>query len=57
MAQSELTLTEHKPFHTQRKDVWWVQPLVVFLGLGTFILYATFRVFEGAHFLPDMHLI
>ncbi len=53
MAQSELTLTEHKPFHTQRKDVWWVQPLVVFLGLGTFIIYATFRVFEGAHFLPE----
>ncbi len=52
MAQSELTLTEHKPFHTQRTDVWWVQPLVVFLGLGTFILYATFRVIEGDHFLP-----
>ncbi len=53
MSHPELTLTDHRPFQTQRKDTWWVQPLVVFLGLGTFIIYATFRVFEGTHFLPE----
>ena len=26
---------------TMRRDAWWVQPLVVFLGLGTFIVYST----------------
>ncbi len=53
----ELTLTtEHRPFQTQRRDTWWLQPLTVFLGLGTFIVYATFRVFEGAHFLHGPYL-
>ena len=52
----ELTLTENRPFQTQRRDTWWLQPLTVFLGLGTFIVYATFRVFEGAHFLHGPYL-
>ena len=52
----ELTLTENRPFQTQRRDTWWLQPLAVFLGLGTFIVYATFRVFEGAHFLHGPYL-
>ena len=52
----ELTLTENRPFQTQRRDTWWLQPLAVFLGLGAFIVYATFRVFEGAHFLHGPYL-
>ena len=53
----ELTLTtEHRPFQTQRRDAWWLQPLAVFLGLGTFIVYATFRVFQGDHFLHESYL-
>ena len=49
----ELTLTtENRPFQTQRKDTWWLQPLAVFVGLGAFIVYATFRVFEGGPFHP-----
>ncbi len=53
MSHPELTLTEHRPFQTQRKDTWWVQPLVVFIGFGIFVVYTTYRVFEGAHFLPE----
>ena len=56
MAQPELTLTAHRPFQTQRQDTWWVQPLSVLIGLGLFIVYATFRVFEGAHFLHGPYL-
>ena len=52
----ELTLTENRPFQTQRRDTWWLQPLAVFLGLGAFIVYATFRVFEGAHFTHGPYL-
>ena len=52
----ELTLTESRPFQTQRTDTWWLQPLAVFLGLGAFIVYATFRVFEGDHFLHGPYL-
>ncbi len=35
---------------TKRRDAWWVQPLVVFLGLGTFIVYSTWAAFQGAHY-------
>lgn len=33
-----------------RKDAWWVQPLLVFLGLSTFIVYATWAAFQGMHY-------
>ncbi|MGH9358081.1 MAG: succinate dehydrogenase [Terriglobia bacterium] len=32
---------------TQRRDLWWVTPLLVFLGLGTFAAYATWAAFQG----------
>jgi hypothetical protein len=35
---------------TARRDLWWVQPLVVFLGLSAFIVYATWAAFQGNHF-------
>jgi len=35
---------------TRRRDTWWLQPVVVFLGLGTFIVYATWAAFQGAHY-------
>ncbi len=35
---------------TMRADVWWLQPLVVFLGLSTFIVYSTWAAFQGAHY-------
>jgi hypothetical protein len=35
---------------TARVDRWWVQPLLVFTGLSTFVLYATWAAFQGAHY-------
>jgi hypothetical protein len=35
---------------TSRRDVWWVQPLLVFLGLSTFLVYATWAAFQGDHY-------
>src|SRR5438067_1740694 len=35
---------------TRRPDTWWVQPLVVFLGLSTFIVYSTWAALQGSHF-------
>ena len=35
---------------TTRPDVWWLQPLLVFLGLSTFIVYSTWAAFQGAHY-------
>src|SRR5213079_1987492 len=33
-----------------RRDAWWLQPLVVFLGLGAFVVYATWAAFQGTHY-------
>ncbi len=35
---------------TARRDVWWVQPLAVFLSLSTFVVYATWAAFQGNHY-------
>ncbi len=35
---------------TSRKDLWWVQPLVVFLALSAFLAYATWAAFQAAHY-------
>ena len=32
---------------TARRDAWWIQPLVVFLALSTFIVYSTWAAFQG----------
>jgi hypothetical protein len=33
---------------TQRRDLWWVEPLVYVVILGGFLVYATWRIFESA---------
>ncbi|HVR98917.1 MAG TPA: succinate dehydrogenase [Thermoanaerobaculia bacterium] len=35
---------------TARRDAWWVTPLATFLGLSTFIVYATWAAFQGEHY-------
>jgi hypothetical protein len=35
---------------TLRKDNWWLGPLITFLVLSGFVVYATLRAFEGAHY-------
>ena len=32
---------------SERRDAWWLQPLVVFLVLGAFVVYATWAAFQG----------
>jgi hypothetical protein len=39
-----------------RRDAWWVQPLVVFLGLSTFIVYSTWAAFQNAHYTYGPYL-
>jgi len=36
---------------TMRPDAWWLQPTLTFLGLSGFIIYSTWRAFQGQHFL------
>ncbi|MGH9433154.1 MAG: succinate dehydrogenase [Terriglobia bacterium] len=35
---------------TARRDAWWVSPLVVFLGLSAFVVYATWAALQGTHY-------
>jgi hypothetical protein len=35
---------------TSRPDNWWVTPLVIFMGLSTFIVYSTWAAFQGDHY-------
>ena len=41
---------------TKRKDAWWVQPLVVFLGLSAFLVYSTWAAFQGEHYTSGNYL-
>ena len=50
MTHPELTLTERRFGQTTRRDAWWVQPLVVFIGLSTFVIYSTWAAFQNAHY-------
>src|SRR5476651_125077 len=44
-------LPKQLPFGaTSRTDVWWVQPLAVFLGFSAFIVYSTWAAFQGEHY-------
>jgi hypothetical protein len=35
---------------TARKDAWWVEPLLVFLGFSAFIVYSTWAALQGKHY-------
>jgi hypothetical protein len=41
---------------TLRSDAWWVGPLITLVVFSGFIVYATFRVFEGAHYYAEPYL-
>jgi hypothetical protein len=41
---------------TARRDAWWVQPVVVFLGLSTFLVYATWAALQGDNYTYGPYL-
>lgn len=41
---------------TARRDAWWIQPLLVFLGFSAFIVYATWAAFQGNHYTYGPYL-
>jgi hypothetical protein len=50
MARSDVPLYQVGFLTTRRRDLWWLQPAVVFLVLGSFVAYATWAAFQNAHF-------
>jgi hypothetical protein len=52
-----LPLATQRPFgKTSRQDRWWIQPLVVFTGLGLFVAYSTWAAFQGNHYAYGPYL-
>ena len=48
---SSQALGARRPFgQTQRRDAWWIQPLVVLVVFSTFVVYATWAAFQGEHY-------
>ncbi len=47
----------HRGFgETMRRDAWWLQPLITFLILGGFVVYATWAAFQNAHYTYGPYL-
>jgi hypothetical protein len=41
---------------TLRPDLWWVQPLLVTIGLSSFVIYATWAALQGNHYACGPYL-
>jgi hypothetical protein len=41
---------------TERKDLWWLKPLLVFLALSGFIAYTTWAALQGEHYAIGPYL-
>src|SRR5580658_8288564 len=50
MSSIDVPLDRGRFGQTARRDFWWVQPLLTFLGLGTFIVYSTWAALQGDHY-------
>src|SRR5271166_2390164 len=50
MAHVDVPLSRSGFGQTRRADNWWVQPLVVFVCLSAFIVYATWAALQGQHY-------
>src|SRR3954470_1130402 len=50
MATEVVQITRRGFGQTMRRDAWWVQPLVVFVILTSFLVYATWAAFQNRNF-------
>ena len=54
--QSVAGLSRRAFGETARRDVWWLSPLAVLVGLSAFIVYSTWAAFQGTHYTFDPYL-
>jgi hypothetical protein len=50
MSEENFHLPQRGMGSTARQDKWWIQPLVVFMVLSGFIVYATWAALQGQHY-------
>ena len=41
---------------TARRDSWWVSPLIVFICLSSFLIYANWAAFQGTNYTYGPYL-
>ena len=56
MQSMDIPLKEIGFGKTNRKDLWWIQPLGVFCALSGFIVYATWAALQGNHYVFGSYL-
>src|SRR5436190_17543776 len=55
MAEVNLA-TRHGFNFTNRKDVWWARPLIIFIGLSSFVIYVTWAALQGKHYFSGPYI-
>jgi hypothetical protein len=53
---SNIILKRQQFGQTSRRDLWWFNPTLVFLGLGGFIVYTTWAAFQGEFYAYGNYL-
>src|SRR5687767_7952844 len=56
MSILELPVKNQRFGQTARKDLWCLSPLVVFIVLSSFVVYATWAAFQGEHYTYGPYL-
>jgi hypothetical protein len=56
MTQAVVNLARRGFGETTRRDLWWIQPVIVFAGLSGFIAYATWAALQGDHYTYGNYL-
>jgi hypothetical protein len=51
-----LPLRQRSFGETSRRDRWWIQPALVFVGLSVFIVYATWAALQGKYYWSGPYL-
>src|SRR5579871_4071965 len=56
MAFAQVSWERRRFGQTMRRDLWWVSPLFVFLGLSAFVVYTTWAAFQGNNYYYGPYL-
>jgi len=56
MSSFDVPLERGRFGQTARRDLWWLYPLLTFLGLGGFIVYSTWAGMQGKYYFSAPYL-
>jgi len=56
MSSFDVPLERGRFGQTTRRDLWWVYPLLTFLGFGAFIVYSTWAGMQGKYYFSRPYL-